>query len=224
MNRLLLSFPRCGSSWTRYLLELGSGLMVDGHYDRKSAHSAIKSKGHQLISSIDENTAFCTMVHSIDLIRTDPSILCLSYRDPLEVIPSFYYSRWKKSNPRNSENLFETCSRLTIEEIEDLVIIYDLNIKYFLGFTGPKYVMYYDYLMDFPPLSLTMLYKFFQIYNHEDFKKIIHQLDIHRKLSLAYKADSSHMPVNTYGVTHNIKDALPRYVRDYIKTSITRPF
>ena len=97
MSNILLSYPRTGSDWTRYILECFSGQVVDGYYRKQSVHSIIRTKGLSTIDNIDEKEMFATMLHDSVAIKDVPKKLCISYRNPIEVIPSYIYSENKKN-------------------------------------------------------------------------------------------------------------------------------
>jgi len=211
---LLLSFPRTGSTWTRYILESFSQQTVDGHYDKTSVHATIEKNGFDTLSYAHCNkNVFATMVHTVPDIRSKPDKLVLSYRRAVEVIPSFQYS---ENHANKQVPIQEWMSRQVPRNFEGRVNQYLKNIKYYHDFDGPKMILWYNNLMKEPMKTIEQLTKFFGVDNEDFLRRFEDHYDFHKDLSLKYKSLPKHMAVNTSGKTGVIEDMLPDDVKDYL--------
>lgn len=216
MSNILLSYPRTGSSWTRYILECFSGIAVDGHYDKKSVNRTIFENGFTPLVDIDNGSFFCTMVHDASDIRCQPqdiTKLCLSFRDPLEVIPSYFYS-----NNHNNKNMpIEDFMRsLTPHHIDGLCNQYLQGIDYFNRFDGDKYMLDYNELMIEPSLAIKKLTSFFDCYSDKGMDQFMSEYDNHKSMVLKFKSMPKHMSVNTSGRVGVITKMLSSEVKNYL--------
>ena len=125
---LLLSFPRTGSTWTRYIIEFFSKKSAEGHYDKKSVHSTIQDNGFETISEIDHKNVFANMVHMSSDIRSIPQKLCMSYRNATEVIPSYQYS---ENHTNKSIPIQDWLKNKTPSDFNAKVNQYLSNINYY---------------------------------------------------------------------------------------------
>jgi hypothetical protein len=216
MSNILLSYPRTGSSWTRYILEYFSGVAVDGHYDRVSVNKTICENGFTPLFDIDNSKFFCTMVHDASDMRggqDDIKRLCLSFRDPTEVIPSYCYSN---NHSNKSVAIEEFMKGLTVEQIRGLCNQYLYNINYFHNFSGAKHVLEYDELMVYPALAIEKLTYFFDCYDEAKLGRFMDYYEEHKQIMLGYKSMPKHMSVNTSGRVGVISKMLSSEVKEYL--------
>ena len=216
MSNILLSYPRTGSSWTRYILECFSGVAVDGHYDMKSVSKTISENGFTPLVDINDSNFFCTMVHDCSDIRCQPediSKLCLSFRDPVEVIPSYFYS-----NNHSNKNIpiEQFMKNLTVHHIEGLCNQYLKGIQYFNRFSGDKYLLNYNELMVNPRLAIERLTRFFGCYTDGMLDRFMSQYEQHKSMMLKFKSMPKHMSVNTSGRVGIISKMLSGEVKEYL--------
>lgn len=209
MADILLSFPRTGSSWTRYILEYFSGQCVDGYYDKKSVNETIEQNGFEPLFDVDRQKIFCTMVHDhVDIRGIDR--LCLSYRDPVEVIPSYCYS---DNHANKATPIEDFLSNLTADRLLMSVSRYASAISYFKNFDGEKHLLDYDQLMNDPDKAIKGLTSFFGVASPRKQKAFMKNYDEHKNIMLSYKSMPKHMSVNTSGKTGVIADMLPSDVK-----------
>jgi len=214
MANILLSFPRTGSSWTRYILEYFSGQCVDGYYDKKSVNETIEQNGFEPLFDVNRGKIFCTMVHdSVDIRGVDR--LCLSYRDPVEVVPSYYYSN---NHANKAVPIEDFLSELTTDRLLMSTSRYASAISYFKNFNDEKYLLDYDQLMNDPSKAIKELTSFFGVASPKKQKDFMKNYDEHKKIMLAYKSMPKHMSVNTSGKTGVIEEMLPVDVKAMLES------
>lgn len=215
MQNLLLSFPRTGSTWTRYIIEFFSKKCVEGHYDKKSVHSTIQDNGFKTIDDIDHKNIFANMVHMSSNIQSKPQKLCMSYRNATEVIPSYQYSENHANKNVPIEDWIKNKNPL---DFSAKVNQYLLNINYYEQFDGSKMVLRYEELMNTPSEAIKELTLFFDIYNDELFDHFMKNYEEHKQTNLLYKSLPKHMSVNTSGKTNVISDILPDNLKEYLES------
>lgn len=212
---LLLSFPRTGSTWTRYIIEFFSKKCVEGYYDKKSVHSTIQGNGFETISEIDHKNVFANMVHMSSDIRIIPQKLCMSYRNAAEVIPSYQYS---ENHTNKSIPIQDWIKNKTPSDFNAKVNQYLSNINYYEKFNGPKMILRYEKLMNNPAEAIKELTLFFGVYDDELLNDFMKNYEEHKKTNLSYKSLPKHMSVNTSGKTNVISDILPDNLKEYFES------
>lgn len=164
-NTLLLSYPRSGNSWLRYIIEKLTEVPTEDMADNAGYRSP-------LTESAEGKTPFVFKRHFIsDIPRYTPSTfsrLLFIIRDYREVIirhnedVSEDFSKWKKAFVRYQE-----------------------GVGYYQEFDGDKAHIYYEDLVKNPEQVLHLLARFFKIEDGaERVLSFMEQFDLHFKQSM----------------------------------------
>jgi len=210
---LLLAFPRTGSTWTRYIVEFFSEGVCDGYYDNKSVLSTIKDNNIDTLYEIKNQNVFMTMIHHHHEIRNSPTKLIVTQRNPVELLPSFYYSRNHKNKKIPIKNFMKT---LTFSKLKNICRSYKENLNFYKRFKGEKIILNYEFLMTEPEKEIIKITKFLNCYSEEKMKSFMHQYEKHKIACLNYKSLPKHMAVNTSGELNKIEELLQKSTIDDI--------
>jgi len=211
---LLLAFPRTGSTWTRYIVEFFASQICDGYYDRKSVHQTIKDNNMKTLYDIENNSCFMTMIHHSHEIKNKPTKLIFSKRNPVEVLPSFYYSKDHKNKKIPIEKFMQ---ELKFSDIRPIANMYKKNMLYYQSFVGEKMILDYENLMIKPHQEIEKITRFLNCHSEERLNSFIINYEKHKKSCLNYKSLPKHMSVNTSGDTNKISDLLNEATKEQIK-------
>ena len=211
---LLLAFPRTASTWTRYIVEFFTSQTCDGYYDKKSVCQTIKDNNIETLYDIKDSATFMTMIHHQHEIRNRPTKLILSKRNPVEVLPSFYYSKDHKNKKISIEKFMQ---HLRFSDIHMIANLYKQNIKYYESFAGEKIILDYENLMENPKQEIEKITKFLNCYNEERINSFMSNYEMHKKSCLHYKSLPKHMSVNTSGNTSKIANILNKTLQKEIE-------
>lgn len=217
---LLLAFPRTGSTWTRYIIEFFTSQICDGYYDKRSVYQTIKDNNMRTLYNIDEQKTFMTMIHHNHEIRYKPTKLILSKRNPVEVLPSFYYSKNHKNKQIAIEKFMQ---ELKFSDIHAIANMYKKNMMYYESFVGEKTILDYENLMVNPQQEIEKITKFLNCYSKEKLNSFMMNYEEHKKSCLNYKSLPKHMSVNTSGNTNKISDILNEAIKKEIQEYFNEP-
>lgn len=191
----LLSYPRSGSSYTRYLLGVltkSIPLQPDGEseliglinhkYDRK-----IFTKFHFADKSKD------------DILRCNK--LVLLYRDPIENILSFMSSDMhidKKEMLDDQQYLIKFVNDcVTDGSFVKYASSFKQNIEFYRNWGNRKTIIRYEEIVQSPRIALEGCMHIFG-FSYEDIDKLMDNIEYHRNKVLEFKSDD-HLRINTAG-------------------------
>ena len=175
---VLLSYPRCGSDWVRYITETLTGLPTTNEQDNPDA---IMAKYHHASSARQ---------HPAD------DRLLLLLRDYREVVLSYLYA-----DNRYTQGTMTFAHQLgtRIAELRPQYESYFANIAYFEQFSGAKEMIYYEDFVHSPARTIVRLGRTLRIGTDKPAEDFIADFHNHRVKSLARKNKPGAMPTKTNG-------------------------
>ena len=210
---VLLAFPRTASTWTRYMVENFSGKTCDGYYDKKSVHNTIMDNNFTPLYGIPTDDIFLTMVHYRGDIRKPIGKIAVSFRDPVEVLPSFHYSNNHKNKKIPIE---EFMKNMSFKDIREIASKYKENLDYYRSLKSPKMLVNYENLMAHPEEEIKRITTFFNCFDEEKMNLFMNNYEEHKRSCLTYKSLPKHMSVNTLGANGVIKSMIREGVAEEI--------
>ncbi len=191
---VLLSYPKSGSAWARYLIEqltMRPCGQVDGN--GSVAHEIAAAIGepdlaegiHADMPSIAYKAHY---VYEFAWKQEPIDGLILLVRDPLEVLPSYIAAS-------NNADPVEFAKRLTLGQASTQARLWAANVHYYRQATCKKAVIKYDELVNDTQAAIDKLAGFFGV------DPCIPDIDKHRRAVLAYKTEHSGLTCNTRGDT-----------------------
>jgi len=200
----LLSYPRSGVSWLRYIAEVLTKTATQD-FGQRLPNCGI----NRLIKNNNDINYSCkpfiTKLHDpsrrVKLANQDngKQRLVLVLRNYKEVIPTYIYSR-----DRHSCGYREFMQLLSVSVILRELRKYFSNVLCYNGWAGPKHIIYYEELMTHPK---RVIKKWGEILKAKDtsVSTFINNYQEHRKLCLKLKTQPGFMSCNTKGAAHKLK-------------------
>ena len=170
----LYSYPRCGSTWIRYIAEHFSGRPTRGmnyHVD--------KPISARLTGTAHKGEPILIKSHTLDMsLDNGENKLLVPVRHPVEAI-----IRHRLGSHEYTDFLDDT------RDAEDAQIDYITVLRKYDEWQGPKLLIYYEDLMFIPPIAISVLIQFLGIACGQKLVDFIDDGPAHERKSIeAYKS------------------------------------
>jgi len=199
---ILLSYPRSGSDWIRYITETISGESTCNEYDNPEA---LMYKYHHAKSAEQ---------------HPNQDKLLLMLRDYREVILSFLYAQ---NHCTNGTMRFAHQLGMQIKNIRKGFENYFDNIVYYDNYTHAKEMVYYEDFVHDPSRTIVRLGRTLRLKDDQPAEDFLSRFTEHRMISLERKNRLGSLPTKTHGnpsARNAFWNALDTEQREWIEKTI----
>lgn len=190
MKNVILSYPRSGNTWVRYIIEHFSGRPTA--YPESSGDNPIASRISMPEVDLKAELFACK---SHDVSSLDGTKALVIIRDYKEAIPR-HYLEIEKNRPTIDEQFVRETKGLKSEGVDYIKILAQYD-----QYSGPKLLVHYEDLLLNPFEEVKKITEFFNIYDDDKYQKFCKTYDDHKKRGLS----SYHATSRTHGDTKKLK-------------------
>ena len=216
---LLLSYPRSGSGWVRYIIEVCTGRptinvgpIKTGILDEYAALLDDPSVARWIDRDAEPIAVKAHFLLETRKAKIPPEKLILLRRNPLEVIPSYMAGK-EHMDPQ------EFLDQVTVGDVMPQTWLYGDGLAAFALWPRPKHVVEYEDLIKDPEGTVVDLIEFL---GEGDAGLILNNMDHHRDVSMAAKLRGG-PPCYTKGAAgFAFANTLPDDVREFIEDALVK--